>query len=165
MTKKLLLAILLLAAAAMVLSSCLVVARPHPHAAVVVGPPVEYGYQPLLYNGYVVYYDDAGIPYYWYGGSRIWIPLIERDRYVTHYHRHHSAYRTWYKHRGHHYRTQKYRHRGHKPTVSPKRSHQPNVTPHRKGKPTITPKARDEKPTITPKKKKKKKDKPTIRPR
>ena len=29
------------------------------------GPPVEYGYQPLLYNGYVVYYTDIGEPYYW----------------------------------------------------------------------------------------------------
>ena len=85
MTKKLILAFLLLAVPALVLSSCLLVARPHPHAQVTIyGPPLEYGYQPMLYNGYVVYYDNAGIPFYWYGGSRMWGPALERQRYAVH---------------------------------------------------------------------------------
>lgn len=69
------------------------------------GPPHEYGYQPLLYDGYVVYFADDGIPYYWSGGSRIWIPHHARARYLSHWHRYRPAYRNWYKHRGSDYRT------------------------------------------------------------
>jgi len=164
MTKRLILAVLLLGTAAMVFSSCLVVARPRPGVHVVVGPPVEYGYQPLLYNGYVVYYDDAGIPFYWYGGARVWVPIAYRDRYITHYRTHHRAYRQWYKHRGRSYRSRHYKGQpGHSPRIHPKHGHdRPTISPKRGGKPTISPK-RDDKPTIRPKKKKK--DKPTIRPK
>ena len=164
MTKKMILRFLLLTAASMVFCSCLIAVRPRHRAHVVVhGPPVEYGYQPLLYNGYVVYYDDGGIPFYWYGGSRLWIPVLERDRYVTHYRSHHRSYRKWHKHRGRHYRSRHFKGKqGHKPRIKPKRSHgKPTITPKRGSKPTITPKKKD-KPTITPKKKKKK---PTIRPK
>ena len=165
MTKRLILMFLLLACTSMVFCSCLVVARPRPHAHVVVhGPPLEYGYQPLLYNGYVVYYDHAGVPFYWYGGSRVWIPVMYRDRYITHYRTHHHAYRKWHKHRGRHYRSRHYKgHKGHKPRIKPKRKHgKPTISPKRGDKPTISPKKKG-KPTIKPKKKKK--DKPTIRPK
>jgi hypothetical protein len=158
------LAILLLAAAAFTLSSCVVVARPRPAVGVTVyGPPVEYGYQPLLYNGYVVYYDNSGIPFYWYGGTRVFVPVIHRDRYVTHYRTHHRSYHRWHKHRGRQYRGRHYKgRRGGKPTIKPKSRHgKPTISPKRGGKPTISPKKG--KPTVKPKKKKK--DKPTIRPK
>jgi hypothetical protein len=147
-------------------SSCIVHARPVP--VVVYGPPLEYGYRPLLYNGYVVYYSDDGVPFYWNAGVRVWIPVHARARYVTHWRTHHRSYRVWHKHRGHHYRTRRYRDRSgrhHKPTLKPKRK--PHLKPaHRK--PTLVP-AKTKKPTLKPAKgkptlKPKKKKKPTLRP-
>ncbi|HSQ08630.1 MAG TPA: hypothetical protein VLM84_13210 [Chromatiaceae bacterium] len=64
------------------------------------GPPVEYGYQPLLYNSYVVYYTDIGEPYYWLGGARVWVPTHARGPYLGHWRRYRHVYPTWYKHRG-----------------------------------------------------------------
>jgi hypothetical protein len=161
MTKKMIIALLLIATAGLVFSSCLVVARPRPVAAVVVGPPVEYGYQPMLYDGYVVYYTDDGIPFYWVGGARVWVPIEFRGRYISHWRSHRHAYHSWYRHRGHHYRTRHYK--SHQRPV--KRGHQPTIRPKRhKGKPVIKPKDKGEsKPVIKPKKKKKKK--PVIRPK
>ncbi len=108
MIRKLLLAGIFLMSAGLFLSSCIVSPRHH-RAVVVVGPPVEYGYQPLLYDGYVVYYSDDGIPFYWNGGVRIWVPGSYRDRYINHYRSHRSSYRSWHKNRGHHYRNRHYR--------------------------------------------------------
>jgi hypothetical protein len=161
MTRKMIIAVLLIATAGLVFSSCLVVARPRPvAAAVVVGPPVEYGYQPMLYDGYVVYYTDDGIPFYWVGGTRVWVPIEFRTRYISHWRSHRHSYHNWYRHRGHHYRTRHYKSQrrpvkhGHQPTIRPKK--------HR-GKPVIKPKDKGEsKPVIKPKKKKKK---PVIRPK
>jgi len=145
MTKRMIFAVLLIAAAGLMVSSCVVYARPRPlvAGAVVVGPPVEYGYQPLLYDGYVVYYTDDGIPFYWAGGVRVWVPIEFRARYISHWRSHRSAYSTWYSHRGHHYRTQHYRSQrapvrhGHQPAIRPKHHHdgRPVI------KPTDTPRA------------------------
>ncbi len=103
-------AVLLLGLLSLVLSGCVVGVRPMPGVAVVVHgpPPVEYGYEPILYNGYVVYYTDDGLPYYWAGGVQVWIPDHERGYYVTHWRSHRRAYREWYHHRGHEYRNQRY---------------------------------------------------------
>jgi hypothetical protein len=71
-------------------------------------PVVEFGYSPILYNGYVVYYADGGSPYVWISGAQTWIPEPERPRYVAHYHQYSSAYQDWYRNRGHTYRTHRY---------------------------------------------------------
>ncbi len=54
------------------------------------------GYPPLLYDGYVVYFADDGIPYYWRGGNRRWVPPPDRARYLSHWQRSSPAYRNWY---------------------------------------------------------------------
>ena len=173
MTKRMIIAVLLIATAGLVLSSCVVVARPRPvvGATVVVGPPLEYGYQPLLYDGYVVYYTDDGIPFYWMGGARVWVPISYRARYISHWRSHRHAYVKWHQHRGRHYRGRHYKsHRrgakhghGHKPVITPKKHKgRPVITPKKEGKPVITPKKKKEsKPVIKPKKKKK----PVIKPK
>lgn len=105
-------------------SACLVVARPHPMVGVTVyAPPVEFGYQPMLYDGYVVYYTDDGIPYYWAGGVRVWVPVYARGRYVDHWRHHRRAYRHWYTKRGHYYRSRRYKSRGHALKKAEKRRH------------------------------------------
>ena len=170
MKKRMIIAFLLIATAGLIFSSCIVVGRPRPvvGATVVVGPPVEYGYQPMLYDGYVVYYTDDGIPFYWMGGARVWVPISYRARYISHWRSHRHAYYKWHKHRGSHYRGRHYKgHRrgvkhGHQPKIRPKpHKGKPVITP-KKGKPTIKPKEKKEsKPVIKPKKKKK----PVIRPK
>jgi hypothetical protein len=105
-------------AAAIVIGSTLLAAGCVVHAprprVVVSGPVVEYGYEPVLYDGYVVYYLDDGLPFIWVNGARIWIPDAHRPYYLAHYRAHHRAYRAWVHHRGEHYRGQRYqdRHRG-----------------------------------------------------
>ena len=79
------------------------------------GPPVEYGYQPLLYNSYVVYYTDIGEPYYWLGGARVWVPTYARGPYLGHWQRYRHVYPTWYKHRGAYYQTRQFHGRGNPP--------------------------------------------------
>lgn len=88
----------------------------------VYGPPVEYGYQPLLYDGYVVYYTDAGMPFYWIGGTRAWIPHHARPRYVAHWQHYKPAYRKWYNHRGHSYQSQRFTDHDHRPGRTGSRS-------------------------------------------
>ena len=164
MTKRIVIGLLVIATAGLVFSSCLLVARPHHPvgAVVVVGPPLEYGYQPMLYDGYVVYYTDDGVPFYWSSGVRVWVPISFRTRYISHWRSHRPAYVRWHKHRGHHYRSRHYKShqrpvkRGHKPKIKPKKGgHKPVIMPKKKG---------ESKPVIKPKKKKKK-DKPVIRPK
>ena len=167
MIRKTLLAGLLVSICGLFLASCVVYPRHH-RAVVVVGPPVEYGYQPLLYNGYVVYYNDDGIPFYWNAGVRIWVPVSYRDRYIGHWRSHRSAYRSWYKHRGHHYRDRHYRrdrdrhrsgHRNDRPGLKPARRDDrrpPGVRPVRRAKDTRDA-PRLKKARSTKKKKKKKK--------
>ncbi|MBN2499000.1 MAG: hypothetical protein JXR96_30705 [Deltaproteobacteria bacterium] len=83
--------------------------RIRPAAAVVVyGPPVEYGYQPLLYQGHVVYYTSAGLPFYWNAGVRVYVPVAHRAHYTDHWRKHRKAYHTWHDRRGQHYRHRVY---------------------------------------------------------
>jgi hypothetical protein len=48
-------------------------------------------YSPLYHDGYTVYYDDVGEPYYWVGSRRAYIP------------RHHPRYRVYHEHYGRRY--------------------------------------------------------------
>lgn len=144
-------------------AGCFVAVHPY-EDDVVVGPPLEYGYEPILYNGYVVYYTDEGVPFYWYNGSQFWIPDAERPMYVTHWHRHRDSYRVWYQNRGHLYRENHYQRS--QPSRHPTERH--TITPERRTPPThqirpeeqppepkhrIQPKQEDDKPkhTIKPK--------------
>ncbi|MFH2008456.1 MAG: hypothetical protein ABI333_17855 [bacterium] len=63
-------------------------------------------YQPQYYNGYVVYYTDAGLPYYYYNGAVIYVPRTYAgyNGYYSHWYSNRVHYRRWYNHRGHRYR-------------------------------------------------------------
>ena len=151
------------------LSACLVVGHPRhpvmiaPVATVVVGPSLEYGYQPLLYDGYVVYYSNTGVPFYWLGGARVWVPVRVRPYYVDHWRVHRTSYVRWHSHRAKHYRSKRFKRHSSHLKHKPGRKHQ--LTPKHKKK--LKPKARHPKPLLKPKKKKKKDkdDKPTLRPK
>jgi hypothetical protein len=71
------------------------------------GPP-EYveGYEPPFSDGYVVYYDEVGRPYYYENGAVVWIapgsPAYARFAY--HWRLYGPAYRRWYAHHGYRYR-------------------------------------------------------------
>ncbi len=70
------------------------------------------GYTPLTYDGYVVYYDAAGQPFYYADGVATWVPrgYAHYDRYVSHYRANWRRYNTWYSRGGYRYRT--FHHRG-----------------------------------------------------
>ena len=90
---------LAVAAGAALMSGCYAEATPEPVY-------VE-GYQPEYYDGYVVYYDDVGRPYYYLNGGVIWIAPASPyyGRYVDHRRYNRRAYRSWYAHYGSRYRT------------------------------------------------------------
>jgi hypothetical protein len=68
--------------------------------------PGEYdGYTPMFHDGRVVYYDQAGAPYYYNGGRTVY---VERShpyygRYETHYRTYGPRYQNWYRARGYRY--------------------------------------------------------------
>lgn len=66
----------------------------------------DYGWEPQYYDGYVVYYDDVGRPYYYSRGARIFISTGSPyyPRYVRYYRTHRPAYLRWYARHGHQYR-------------------------------------------------------------
>jgi hypothetical protein len=72
-------------------------------------PPPVYadGYQPQFYDGYVVYYDDVGTPFYYQDGVAVWVPRASPlyGVYVNHWHTYGFEYRNWYAHHGHRYRS------------------------------------------------------------
>lgn len=71
------------------------------------GVGVEFGYEPVYYDGAVVYYDDGGRPYYYLNGAVVFIPPTSAryGYYVDHYRRYGTAYRRWNVNRGARYRT------------------------------------------------------------
>jgi len=77
------------------------------------GPVVvaDYGYEPMYYDGYVVYYDGVGRPFYWVNGVQVWIPPSSPyyTRYVTHWRTYGPAYQRWRAAHGARYRTYRYR--------------------------------------------------------
>jgi hypothetical protein len=69
--------------------------------------PVRYaGYDPAFYDGYVVYYDRVGRPFYYLGGNPVWVP-VGAPAYVglvNHWHAYGAAYPGWYGRYGYRYR-------------------------------------------------------------
>ena len=71
-------------------------------------PPATVGaYEPLYYDGYVVYYDARGLPYYYAGGEAFWVPpgYAYYDTYVSHYRANWGPYHAWYRRGGFRYRS------------------------------------------------------------
>jgi hypothetical protein len=84
-------------------SGCYVSDAPPPPPATAV---VADGYEPQYYDGYVVYYDDGGRPFYYSDGAVVWVPVTSPyyGGYVNHWHAYGPAYRSWYANHGATYR-------------------------------------------------------------
>jgi hypothetical protein len=71
-------------------------------------PPPAYveGYAPQLYDGYVVYFDGVGRPFYYVGGAPVWVPVTSPfyAGLVGHWHTYGFAYNRWYGRYGQRYR-------------------------------------------------------------
>jgi hypothetical protein len=82
---------------------CLVAERDPAHVE------VEASYEPLYYDGYVVYYDDYGRPFYYVEGRPVLVPSSRAEYrvYVRHYRTHSPAYRSWYRREGYRYRNER----------------------------------------------------------
>ena len=69
-----------------------------------VPPPVEVdGYAPAYYENNLVYYDDAGLPYYYGSGMTVvYVPrtYVHYNGLIHHYRVHAGAYHRWYSHGG-----------------------------------------------------------------
>jgi hypothetical protein len=61
------------------------------------GPKYAEGYQPQLYEGYVVYYDDGGRPFYYVNGVITSVPngSPHYAELAAHWHSNGAAYRGW----------------------------------------------------------------------
>jgi hypothetical protein len=83
-------------------SGCYVEAVPPPVAA--------YGYEPQYYDGYLVYYDEVGRPYYYMNGAVLWVPPTAPVYVglVNHWHAYRPAYVRWNGQYGYRYRTYRY---------------------------------------------------------
>ena len=96
------------------LASCVVSAEPAPVAA---SSSTADEYSPLYHDGYVVYFSNAGLPYYYLNGAMVWIPSTHPfyGRYVGYYGRHRHHYWRWNRTHGRRYRTYRRRtvHRRH----------------------------------------------------
>ena len=77
-------------------------------------PPPAYadGYQPQFYDGYVVYYDDVGRPFYHVDGVAVWVPATSPlyIGLVNHWRAYRPAYGRWYANHGYRYRDYHGRH-------------------------------------------------------
>jgi len=64
-------------------------------------------YTPMYYNGAVVYYSAAGLPYYYLNGAAVYIPrtYYGYNRYYSHWSANRVYYSRWYRARGHRYRS------------------------------------------------------------
>lgn len=83
------------------LAGCYVYADPAPPVATV-------DYQPVYYEGRVVYYDDGGEPYVVVNDGIQYVPrtYVQYGFYVNHYHRYGTGYHRWVRSHGpvHHHR-------------------------------------------------------------
>jgi hypothetical protein len=70
-------------------------------------PEVVDGYQAQYYDGYVVYYDTVGRPYYYNNGAVYWVPATSPyyGTYVNHWRAYGPSYNRWYSRSGYRYRT------------------------------------------------------------
>jgi hypothetical protein len=59
-------------------------------------------YRPLYHNGYLVFFDHAGLPLYHVGQRVVYIPRSYPgyQRYIAHYAAHRANYRRWYREEG-----------------------------------------------------------------
>ncbi|MFH1130372.1 MAG: hypothetical protein V1754_03495 [Pseudomonadota bacterium] len=73
-------------------------------------------YDPLYYDGYVVYFDVSGLPYYYLGGRIVYVPNTYHlfHTYVSHYRKHRTNYQRWHKMEGNRYH-------GYRRSASPRR--------------------------------------------
>ena len=69
--------------------------------------PVAGYYTPKYYEGYVVYYDDAGLPYYYGGGRQIYVPRTSPywNTYHSHWRTNRTHYSRWNREHGNTYRS------------------------------------------------------------
>jgi hypothetical protein len=76
------------------------------YAETVPTPAYADGYEPQYYDGYVVYYDGYGRPYYHVNGVVYWVPAASPFYVglVDHWRYHRTAYGRWYGHYGYRYR-------------------------------------------------------------
>lgn len=106
-----------------------------PGCYVEAGPPtmvtaaeVEADYAPAYYDGYVVYYDTVGRPYYYDRGSVVWVSRSS-PHYVgleTHWRTYNRSYARWNVQYGPRYRTYRappghYAYRGYRRAAPPAR--------------------------------------------
>jgi len=84
-----------------------------PGAGVYGGVGVNY-YSPLYYNGFVVYYDNLGSPYYYLDGRINYVPRSYPyyGNLVIHYRRYRPEYHRWYRNTGHRYHDYRHPHYG-----------------------------------------------------
>lgn len=63
-------------------------------------------YEPMYHDGYVVYYDDGGAPYYYVDDRVYYVPRTHAsfNLYVGHYSKHRHSYKTWHRNEGPRYR-------------------------------------------------------------
>jgi hypothetical protein len=90
-------AALLIGASSAATSACYVEEYPEPVYAS--------GYQPVFYDGYMVYYDTYGHPFYYANGAAVWISPSSPyyGRFVAHWNTYGRAYGGWYAHNGYRY--------------------------------------------------------------
>lgn len=76
-------------------------------------PPVYAGYWPAFYNGYVVYYDSVGRPYYYSRGVAVWVSPASPYYFglMGHWRRYGPGYPQWYRHQGYRYHDYRRPHR------------------------------------------------------
>lgn len=83
-------------------------------------------YEPMYYDGYVVYYDDYGAPFYYVGDTVTYVPRTNAsfNVYVGHYRTHRASYNRWYRVEG------------------PRHRHVRRVPDHRPARPHVRPRHR-----------------------
>jgi len=88
--------LLLSAAMSAFASGCYASARPAAAA-------IEVEYQPVYFGNWLVYYDAAGLPYYYVDGRVVYVARtdIRFHFFARHYRDHGAAYRRWYRVEGH----------------------------------------------------------------
>lgn len=93
-------------------------------------PVVEAGYEPAYYDGYVVYYDGAGVPYYYVDGDIRYVPrtYVQYGALVHHYSVYRPYYHRWYVGGG--YRYKRYHNPHHAPVAHPHRTPASPSHPH-----------------------------------
>lgn len=116
-------------------------------------PSVAYGYTPQYYEGYVVYYDNYGQPFYYMNGAPAYIPSTHPQYgvYVSHYNTYRPHYHQWYASHGARYHT--YRQPGYAPAPPPSvvvRPHGPAYRPAPAPAPSVVVRPRPGRPAPRP---------------